>query len=72
MANNSKYDGSTPGYAPTANQIIKSEQSAPGLKDSDTADNAARGNITLAAEQKGVLTRANSGDVSNRMSKYKY
>lgn len=72
MANNSKYDGSTPGYQPTANQVTKSEQSAPNLKDGDTADNAARGNCTLAAEQKGVLTRANSGDVSNRMSKYKY
>lgn len=72
MSNNSKYDGSTPGYQPTANQVTKSEQSAPSLKDSDTADNAARGNITLASEQKGVLTRANSGDVNNRLSKYKY
>ena len=70
--NNSKYDGSTPGYAPTANQLTKSEQSAPGLKDGDSADNEARGNIKLAAEQKGILTRSNSGDVSNRLSKYKY
>lgn len=72
MANNSKYDGSTPGYQPTAKVITKGEQSAPGLKDGDTADNEARGNIKLASEQKGVLTRSNSGDVSNRMSKYKY
>lgn len=72
MANNSKYDGSTPGYQPTATAITKSMQSAPELKNGDTADNEARGNIKLAAEQKGILTRSNSGDVSNRMAKYKY
>lgn len=72
MANNSKYDGSTPGYAPTANQVTKGEQSAPSLKDGDSDYPADAGNIKLAAEQKGILTRANSGDVSNRLSKYKY
>lgn len=72
MGNNSKYDGSTPGYQPTANPIGKGEMSAPPLKDGDTADNAARGNISLAAEQKDILSRKNSGDVSNRRSKYSY
>ena len=71
--NNSKFGGSTPGYNPTANQITKSEQSAPSLKDGDTQDNAERGNSTLAAEQKKLLSRSNSGDVRNSgFNKYKY
>ena len=72
MANNVKNAGYDVGYNPTAKPITKAQQSAPPLGSGDTADNAARGNITLASEQKGILSRKNSGNVSNRLGKYTY
>jgi hypothetical protein len=64
--------GANTGYNPTAEQVTVKEQSAPALKDGDTYMATERGNIQMANEQKGVLTRKNSGNVTNRLGKYQY
>jgi hypothetical protein len=71
MSNNSKFDGSTPGYNPTSNPIPKSEQSAPAMKDGDTYEAEARGNIKLASEQKNLQSRQ-TAKVPNSRSGNKY